>query len=276
MSKLLDRFRRQVTGHPYLTLLLLLLITVGLGAGTTRRMAPVEGASVAFLPPGSPTATAVAELEEYFGEAGDVRVVTLVFRGEALTPGGISQMDALVDGILGEPGVAELLAPPDPIVAPSMLIEAVAGVEAASLTQEVIDSVRGIPEVGAALSAMSGADTDGTPVTIAILRLSDTGDERIIDVERAINGLAADSAGPLRVSSLSPVVIEDEYKEATESGMAPLVGLALLLIAGLILLFMRTFSDLLITLMGLVFAPGLDSRGGRLVGSGRTGMDRSS
>ena len=46
------------------------------------------------------------------------------------------------------------------------------------------------------------------------------------------------------------MVIEDEYKRGTE-GMAPLVGLALLLIATLILLFMRTLSDLLLTLMGL-------------------------
>ena len=53
---------------------------------------------------------------------------------------------------------------------------------------------------------------------------------------------------------MSLIVIEDEYKEAIESGMAPLIGLALLLIAGLILLFLRTFSDLLITLTGLVFS----------------------
>ena len=36
--------------------------------------------------------------------------------------------------------------------------------------------------------------------------------------------------------------------------MAPLVGLALVLIAGLILVFLRTFSDLLLTLTGLVFS----------------------
>ena len=50
------------------------------------------------------------------------------------------------------------------------------------------------------------------------------------------------------MSSVSPVVIEDEYKKATETGMLPLIGIALLLIAALVLLFMRTFSDLLLTL----------------------------
>ena len=54
------------------------------------------------------------------------------------------------------------------------------------------------------------------------------------------------------MSSISYVVLEDESREATESGMAPLIGLALLLIAGLILVFMRTISDLLLTLAGLM------------------------
>ena len=73
-------------------------------------------------------------------------------------------------------------------------------------------------------------------------------------LRRRINGLAKEDEGPLRVSSLSPAVIEDEYKEATETGMLPLIGLALLLIAGLLLLFMRTFSDVLLTLGGLILS----------------------
>ena len=56
------------------------------------------------------------------------------------------------------------------------------------------------------------------------------------------------------MSSLSPGVIEDEYKKATEEGMAPLIGLALLLIAGLLLLFTRALSDMLITIFGLIIA----------------------
>ena len=254
MSRPLDRFSRLVTARPYITILVLVLLTVVLAAGTTRRAPPTEGASVAFLPPGSAIAAAVSELDELFGEHSDVSVVTLVFRGEALTPGGLSQMDALLDDIVNDPGVAELLAPADPIIAPSLLIETAGGLDAASVAQAEIDSIRSIPEIGGALAAMSGSDADGTPVTIATVRLSDTGDERIQDVERAINDLAAAAEGPLRVSSVSPVVIEDEYKKAIETGMAPLIGLALVLIAGLILLFMRTLSDLLLTLAGLVFS----------------------
>ena len=254
MSRLLDRFSRLVTTRPYITLLVLLLITVGLAAGATRRAPPVEGASLAFLPPGSAIATAVDELDEFFGESGDLSVVTLVFRGEALTPGGLAQMDGLLDSILASPGVAELLAPADPIIAPTVVIEALGGVDATSATQAEIDSALSVPEIGGAVAAMGGSDTDGTTITIANIRLQDTGDTRVQDVERRIDQLAADSAGPLRVSSLSPVVIEDEYTEAIETGMAPLIGLALLLIAALIVVFLRTFSDLVLTLTGLVFS----------------------
>ena len=101
---------------------------------------------------------------------------------------------------------------------------------------------------------MTGRDTDGAPVAVATIRLRDTGDERTADAERMISDLAAADEGVLSASSVSPIVIEDAYKEATESGMAPLIGLALLLISALILLFLRSFSDLLLTLAGLVIS----------------------
>ena len=255
MTRLLDRFSWLVTARPYITILVLLVITVGLGAGASLRAEPTEGASLEFLPPESPYTAAVEELDEFFGEASDISVVTLVFRGEAFTPDGLSQMDALLDDIIATPGVAELLAPPNPIIAPSLLFEASRGVsDFGSVTQAEIDEISAVPELAGAFAAMSGDDSDGTLVTVSTLRLRDTGDERVAEAERAINDLALNSEGPLRISSVSLIVIEDEYKEAIESGMAPLIGLALLLIAGLILLFLRTFSDLLITLTGLVFS----------------------
>ena len=187
--------------------------------------------------------------------SGEVSVATLLFRGEALTPGGLSQMDALIDAVVSAPSVGELLAPVNPIVAPATLIGAALQVDDfESITQAQIDSARNAPEIQRALAAMTGTDADGTPVAIANLRLIDTGDERVADAERRINELAVGDEGPLRVSSLSPVVVEDEYKKATEEGMAPLIGLALLLIAVLLLLFTRTLSDMLLTLAGLVFA----------------------
>ncbi len=250
MNRILDWLSRAVTARPYITLLILLAITVLLGAGAVRRAPPPD--TEATLPQGGAVAEALAAIDELFGESGDASVITLLFRGDALTPAGLSQMDALIAEIVSDPGTAELLAPSDPIVAPSLVVKAVLQVDSLeSVSQAEIDAARGPPEIQAALDAMTGTDTDGTPVAIAVLRLRDTDDERIQDAERRISELAAGDEGPLRVSSVSPVVIEDEYKRATEEGMAPLVGLALLLIAALILLFMRTISDTLLTLGGL-------------------------
>ena len=209
----------------------------------------------ATLPKGSAVADALIQIEELFGDSGDVRVVTLLFRGEAMTPDGLGQMGSLIEEIVSEPGVGELLTPTNPVVAPSALVMALLQVDGfESVTQSEIDNLRGPPELLGALEAMTGTDKDGTKVAVASIRLRDTGDERVEDAERRIDELAKGDEGPLRVSSISYVVLEDKSREATETGMGPLIGLALLLIAGLILLFMRTISDLLLTLAGLMIS----------------------
>ena len=253
MNQTLPRLSRLVTARPWITLLVLLILTVVLAAGAGRR-APIDETD-GFLPPGSAIVQALDEIGALFGDSGEINVVTLLFRGEALTPGGLAQMDALVGAAVRDPGVVDVLAHADPIVAPAGLIKARLQVDDFdAVTQAEIDAARRAPEIAPALAAMTGADTDGTPVATAIIRLRDTGDERVQEAERRINDLAVTDEGPLRVSSVSPVVIEDEYQEASRTGTAPLVGLALVLIAALILLFLRSPADLLLTLTGLLMA----------------------
>ncbi len=253
MNQILVGLSSLVTARPYITILVLVLITVLLGAGTTRRAPPPE--TEATLPRGSAVAEALAEIDELFRDSGEANLVTLLFRGDALTPGGLAQMDALITETVTDPSVRELLSPEHPFIAPSTLVKALLQVDGFdSVTQEQIDSLTGPPQILGALRAMTGTDIDGTPVSVATIRLRDTGDERIERAERRIHELAIADQGPLRVSSVSPVIIEDEYKRATEEGMAPLVGLAFLLIAALLLLFMRTISDLLLTVIGLLMS----------------------
>ena len=45
-------------------------------------------------------------------------MVTLLFRGDTITPSGLSQMDALIGDIASDPKVADLLNFTDPVVAP--------------------------------------------------------------------------------------------------------------------------------------------------------------
>ncbi len=253
MDNILTWLARLVTARPWITLLVLLLITVALGYGAVHRAPPPE--TRATLPQGSAVAEALNEIEDLFRETGEANVVTLLFRGDALTPDGLAQMDSLVNEIIADPSVADLLAPGNSVIAPSLLVMALLQVpDFDSVTQADIDSLQGPPELLGAIDAMTGEDTDGTPVAIATIRVLNTGDERVEEAERRILELARADQGPLTVSSVSPVIVEDEYVKATEEGMAPLVGLAFLLIAALILLFMRTISDLLLTISGLLMS----------------------
>ena len=145
MGQVLDRLSWLITVRPYVTLLVLLAVTVLLGAGVTMRAPPTEGADLAFLPPGHAVAAATEEIEASFADSGDVSVATLVFRGQVLTPVGLSQMDALLDEIESDPGVRELLVAGDPVVAPTSLIRSVLRVDGFdSVTQAEIDSTLGL------------------------------------------------------------------------------------------------------------------------------------
>lgn len=101
---------------------------------------------------------------------------------------------------------------------------------------------------------MTGADTDGTQVASGTIRLRNAEADRLVEAERKVYDLAVAHEGPPDVSSVSSIVTEDESREATETGMLPLIGLAFLLIAILLLLFLRSLSDLLLTFAGLFLA----------------------
>ena len=253
MHGTLARLSWLITARPWLTVLAILIVTVALGAGMTLRATPPTPTEK--LPSGSDVAQTLREIDALFGDAGETSVGTLLFRGEALTPDGLAQMDALLDRLAADPAVAELLAPAQPITAPAPLIKAALQLESLEgVTQAQIDAALRDPRIGSAVAALTGTDADGAPVAIALVRLIDTDDDRVLDAERRIDELAAADEGPLRVSSVSPTVIQDAYTRATEEGLAPLVGLALLLIAGLLLLFLRALSDMLLTLAGLFVA----------------------
>ena len=259
MSRALDWLSWLVTVRPWLTLLVIVIVTAALAAGAGKRAPAAE--NDAFLPRESDVAVALEEIETLFGDS-NVAVVTLVFRGDALSPGGLRQMNDLLGRIADAPSVEGLLPQVDAIAAPTLLMKPLLQVtDFDSVTQEQIDAVIGLlqtaPELQpaqAALELMTGSDTDGAQISVAIIRLLDTGDELVDAAELAINELAVADEGPLSVSSVSLAVIDEEFQEATSSGVAPLLGLAVLVIALLTLLFIRSLSDMLLTLAGLMLS----------------------
>ena len=253
MNRVLNLISRLITARPYVTIAVLVLITIVLGAGASLRAEIDE--TDGYFPPDNPVVKALGDIDELFHESGEIVVITLLFRGEALTPQGLSQMSDLIDEIASDPEVAALFTPIDPIIAPSLIVEAVLQTDGfESVSQAEIDAVRSVPPIQSALDAMIGTDTDGTPVAVATIRLQDTVLERIQDAERSVHEIAVSDDGPLRVSSLSPAVIEDEYQRAYREDTGPLVAIAFALIACLIFLFLRSPSDLLLSLAGLLMS----------------------
>ncbi|MXX17921.1 MAG: MMPL family transporter, partial [Dehalococcoidia bacterium] len=260
MGKLLDLVSRAVTARPWITLAVLAIVTVLLVAGIGQRAPQAE--NEAFLPQDSDVARAMAQIDELFGDSADVNLVTLVFRGETLTSDGLAQMHALLGRIAADPQVGSLLPPTNPILAPTQVMAFLLETDDfASVPQAQIDAtveyLRTTPEAAqlyATLDALTGIDADGTPVGVAMVRVLETDDDASDDAQLRIEELTQEAEGPLQVRSLSVPVIEEEVREATGTRMLPVMGIALLVVALLTLLFMRTLSDLLLTVSGLILA----------------------
>ena len=83
MNNILVRLSWLVTARPWLTLLALLIVTILLAMGSGLREPPLD--TEGTLPRESAVAKAMAEIDKLFGDSGEVRVTTLLFRGDALT-----------------------------------------------------------------------------------------------------------------------------------------------------------------------------------------------
>ena len=256
MTRLPDLLSRLIAANPVITLIVLLAVTIALGAGYTLR-APQADETV-FLPEDSRAATASAKIKAAFGSAGDSTTVTMVFRGDVLTPQGLAQMNEALSRAASEPRVTPLLAPRSPVVGPSLIVARALGTaDFPSLTQQQIDqAVAKVP-----IDRMVGTDVDGTRVAISTVRLrtdlDGDGDreddaDALVEAELAIRDVVEAVPGPLDGSTLSSAVLAEEIRGATGSEMFLLMGLALAVIAVLLLLFTRSLLDLALSLLGLV------------------------
>ena len=275
MARVLDALSWLVTVRPVFTILALLLITIGLGAGFTR-LGPQADNSV-FLPEGSQVAVASGQIEALFGSSKNTVVATVFFRGPALTPDGLAQIDRTVIQIESNSLVSPLL--DDRVVSPTLPLAAALGTnDFASLSQQHIDEAAAqIP----ALDRLVGNDSDGTQVAIANVKLLDDAKavkkdaaaaessgnyaeaerltaeadelaETLVEAELAIRSIAESSQGRLDVNSLSPATISEETSSATGSEMLLLMLLALGVIAALLLVFTRSILDLAVSMIGLM------------------------
>ena len=221
------------------------------------RLAP-QAESTVFLPEGSRVAAASGQIEALFGGASDRVAATLIFRGNALTPDGLAQIDRALRDATSDSRIEPLLARPNPVTSPTRLLAGLLGSDDfAALSQRQIDEAASdLP-----LDRLVGVDENGDPVAIASIQLlrDIDGDGDVVDdaealaaAELAIREIAVASGGPLDGASLSPATIAEDASRAGGADMTTLMLLALVVIAALLLLFTRSFFDLLLSLLGLV------------------------
>ncbi len=138
-SRIVDLATGAVAARPWITVAAVLAATLLFGGGLAFRSPQAE--TGAYLPSDSDAARAAEAIDELFGGSSDAVVTTVIFRGDALSPGGLAQMDDLLDRIEAEPSVAETLTTTHAIVAPTSVIGGVLGADGFdSVTQEEINA----------------------------------------------------------------------------------------------------------------------------------------
>ena len=239
-----------MTRQPKLALLLLGAITVVLLYGTTL-LGPQAG-NDAFLPADSDVAQATDTLAEAFPDSAGLTNVTILHRGDFLTPQGLAQIDAVVGASLSEPPVRDRLAVTNPVVSIAGAFKQALGVDDLStVPQAQIDQVAQQPQFEALIDQLSG-EADGTPLAISSVKLRQLGDpDGLADTELLVADIVTTVDGPLEVRSLSAATINDESAESSSSSMTTLMLISLAIIALLLYVFFRSGSDVALSLAGL-------------------------
>ncbi len=239
-----------VTKRPAIALVVLGAITAVLLFGTTL-LGPQAG-NEAYLPGDSDVAQAAGTLGDAFPDSAGLTNVTILHRGEFLTPEGLAQIDAVIAAAISEPTVAERLAITDPIISVAGAFTRALGTDDLStLSQQQIDAAAAQPEFATLLSNLSGA-ADGEPLVISSIKLRQLDDaDGLADAELLLADLVGTVDGPLEVRSLSAATIDDESAESSSSSMTILMLVSLVIIALLLFAFFRIGSDVALSLAGL-------------------------
>ncbi len=254
MSGLFTAFAERVTTRPRVALAVLAVVAVSLASGMGIRGEQAD--NTVFLPDDSEVAQATEQLSQLFPDSAGLTGITILHRGDALTPDGLAHVDAVVAEAVSEPAVAERLAVTDPVSSLAAVYKQALGVDDLSLVpQAQIDQATSAlaanEETGAALAGLSG-EADGQGLVISQIRLRELGDpEGLESAELLVAQLVEEVEGPLEVRSLSAATIDEESAESSSSSMSTLMFVAFGVIVVLLLVFFRSGTDVALSLAGL-------------------------
>lgn len=254
MNRLFDRIAGGVAARPRITLAVLLVITVGLGAGSGLMTEQAD--NTVFLPDDGEVSAALATLSEEFPDSAGLTNVTIIHRGDVLTPDGLAHIDDVTAAAIAIPAVAERLAVTNPVISiPGIYKQALQTSDLSAVPQAQIDAVTAAladnPEFGPLLDGLVG-EAGGEGLAISSIRLRSLGDtDALAAAELEIADVVAGVDGPLEVRSLSPATINQESADSASSSMTALMLAAFAVIVLLLFVFFRTGSDVALSLIGL-------------------------
>ena len=259
---------RGIRRAPKLVLAAVGAVTVGLLAGFLVQdvpPAPVD-ATATFLPAGSELAEASATIRESFPEAAGTEIIQVLARGNVLAADSLRAVGDLQTRIIADPAVAPFVVA-EPVAGYVGIIESVlaaGGLDLATVSDAeldaVLDRLSGSPalsEARAGLDRFVPRDAAGTPIAgLSLITLNDAGDPLGLQAAqlRASDIAASASAdlALLAVSIISKANSNTEGKEARESSLFVLMGIALVVMVVLLAVFYRSGSDVALAIVGLL------------------------
>ena len=259
---------RAVRLAPKLVLAGVAAVTVGLLAGFLVQdvpPAPVD-ATATFLPAGSELAEASAAIRESFPESAGVEIVQVLARGDVLAADSLRAIRDLQTHIIQDPAVAPFVVaePPAGYVGIVESLLAAGGLDLATATDAELDAVLDRPSRSPELAAARAGldrfvprDAAGTPIAgLSLITLNDAGDPLGLQDAQLRAGQLAEEASadldPLAVSVISKANSNIEGKEARESSLFVLMGIALVVMVVLLAAFYRSGSDVVLAIVGLL------------------------
>jgi uncharacterized protein len=267
LNAVLGRIATAVERMPVVALAALLIVTAVLGVFARQQEADTDMA--AFVPQ-SDLADAQARVAEAFGEAGaSIRVmVDAGPAGDVLSPEGLAAAEQIADLAASTPEVAPVLARPGrempPVITYALpFVEALAGqgIDPSTADEASINGLAAALLADPASAAQAGAllsndlDAGGTAragLVIVQLDAASGADGRALAELAFRSALDETDFGSLDVVPISEQIFADELLADMQAELPVLLGLAFLLIVGILFVTYRRVADVLLGLAGLV------------------------
>jgi uncharacterized protein len=268
LNAVLGRVAGAVERLPAVALLVLSVVTLVLGAFASQQEADTD--MTAFAPE-SGLAEAHARVADEFGDAGaSIQVIVDAGpEGDVLSPEGLQTAQRITEVVQRTAELAPHLDEPPP-GAPAVITYALPfvaglaeqGLDPATVDEQTLDQLAAamlgdpqtVMQAGALLSDDLDASTGGARAGLVVVPLEggvSTGEQASAELALR-DALADEDFGGLAVTPFGENIFADELLGEMEAEMPVLLGLAFLLIIGILFVTYRRVSDVLLGLGGLV------------------------